>query len=306
MNTFGEKIASFLGIAKRNVVIVAPFMLSEALARLLNRIPSGVETLVVTRWRPTDLLAGVSDLGIYDLTESKGVPLFLRNDLHAKLFVADDLCLVGSANVTNTALGWRTPANLELLVEISRSDEYVVEFEKTLLDGAVRATAEQRDLLQDLLEMLNENPPVIPITSNELMVTGLLQSDWVPRTKNPDELYLFYSGNKDIGRTVRQIMEEELEQISPYSGMNEEEFRVWVAAIINQTPLISKVMKILDDQGEVTEAVIVDILADIGVNTSMHSPPDVLITLERWLTYFLPEHFETTPANIKLIKAKNI
>ena len=27
-----------------------------------------------------------------------------------------DACLVGSANVTNLALGWRQPANLELLV----------------------------------------------------------------------------------------------------------------------------------------------------------------------------------------------
>ena len=68
------------------MLIVAPFIRSQALARLLDSIPDGAETIIVTRWRIGDLLAGASDLGVYDLAEAKRIPLFLRPDLHAKLF----------------------------------------------------------------------------------------------------------------------------------------------------------------------------------------------------------------------------
>ena len=70
----GDDITSLLSGAKKRVLIVAPFMRSEALSRLLDSIPVGTETTVVTRWRPTDLLAGASDLGVYDLTESRSIP----------------------------------------------------------------------------------------------------------------------------------------------------------------------------------------------------------------------------------------
>ena len=158
MNTPGDDLTSLLSLAKHNALIVAPFMRSEAFSRLLESIPVGTETAVVTRWQPADLLAGASDLGVYDLAESRTVPLFLRNDLHAKFFAADDMCLIGSANVTNTALGWRTPANLELLIPVARRTDHVVKFEEALFAGAVRATAGQRNHLETLLKKLRDLP----------------------------------------------------------------------------------------------------------------------------------------------------
>ena len=111
----GDDLTSLLSSAERSALIVAPFIRTAALSRLLDSIPDVVETSVATRWRPADILAGASDLGVFDLTEDRSVPLLLRHDLHAKLFAADDRCLVGLANVTAAALGWRTPSNLELL-----------------------------------------------------------------------------------------------------------------------------------------------------------------------------------------------
>ena len=65
---------------------------------------------------------------------------------------------IGSANVTNTALGWRTPANFELLIPVARRTDHVVKFEQALLAGAVRATAGQRDHLETLLKKLRDLP----------------------------------------------------------------------------------------------------------------------------------------------------
>ena len=305
MNTPGDDITSLLGVARHSALIVAPFMRSEALSRLLGSIPVGAKTTVVTRWRPADLLTGASDLGIYDLAESRAVPLYLRHDLHAKFFAADDMCLIGSANVTHTALGWRTPANLELLTPVARTADRIVEFEKALLAGAVLATAGQRDRLEELLEKLRGLPALIPETDDETAM-GLLPPSWVPRVRNPDELYSVYCGNSDVSRAALRTMQQELAQIGILPGMDEEGFRTWVAATIGQTPLVGRVIQHIDERGQVTETALSDLLAEIGADTKECPPRDVLEILERWLTYFFPTQYETARDSIKLIRAKEV
>ena len=261
---------------------------------------------MVTRWRLTDLLAGASDLGVYDVAESRAVPLYLRHDLHAKFFAADEMCLIGSANVTETALGWRSPANLELLAPIARTADHIVEFEKSLDAGALRATAEHRDRLADLIEKLRGLPVVIPGREDDGSTMGLLPSSWVPRIRNPEELYSVYRGEVDVSRSVLQTMQEELAKIGTVPGMNEETFRTWVAATIIQTPLVSRVLQYIDNEGQVTEAVLSDLLAKIGADDKEYRTRDVLEILKRWLTYFLPTQYETAQDSIKLIKAKKL
>ena len=305
MSTLGDDITSLLGRAQNSALIVAPFMRSEALSRLLDSIPVGTETTVVTRWRPVDLLAGASDLSVYDLAASKKIPLYLRQDLHAKFFAADDLCLIGSANVTLTALGWRTPANLELLAPVARTASHIVEFEETLLSGSVRATAEQRDLLKELLGRLQRLPAIMPETDDG-GTKGLLPPSWIPRVRNPEELYSVYRGDSDVSHTTLQAMREDLAQIRAIPGMDEDEFRAWVAATINQTPLVSRVIQCIEEKGEVTEAAVKNLLGEIGADINKYGPRDVLEVLERWLTYFLPEQYETARDSVKLIKAKKV
>ena len=154
----GEQIASLLESAKNSALIVAPFMRSDALSKLLNHVPNGVETIIVTRWRLADLLSGASDLNVYDLADATNADLLLRSNLHAKLFAADNKCLAGSANVTLSALGWLKPANLELLISVRRDDARIVEFERELKAGAVRATMAQREQLQNSLDQLQKRP----------------------------------------------------------------------------------------------------------------------------------------------------
>ena len=305
MKTLGNDINALLCGAQNSTLIVAPFMRSEALSRLLDSIPVGTQTTVVTRWRPVDLLAGASDLGVYDLVESKKIPLYLRQDLHAKFFAADDMCLIGSTNVTLTALGWRTPANLELLTPADRTANHIVEFEEMLLAGSVRATAEQRDRLEELLERLGRLPTVASEIEEETAME-ILPPSWVPRARNPEELYLVYSGDSDVSHTTLQTMQEDLARLGTIPGMDEGEFRAWVAATINQTPLVSRVIQCIEEKGEVTESTLKELLVEIGADTNESRPHDVLEVLERWLTYFLPAQYETARDSIKLIKAKKV
>ena len=308
MRPLGDDLTSLFGSAENTALVVAPFIRSAALGRLLDDIDKAVETVVVTRWRPLDLLAGASDLAVLDVTEARSIPLLLRHDLHAKLFAADDRCLVGSANVTGMALGWHIPCNLELLVPIDRATPSIVSFEAELLAGAIKATREHQRRLGDLVERLSaKSNIVIPEIADDRSTPGLLPSNWAPRTMNPEEFYYAYVGDFGrISRTVRPMVCDELDQLGIVPGMDEPEFRMWVSAAIGQTPLVVRVTEHIDREGAMTEQDFERLLVDIGVDVANYSPREGLRVLQRWLTHFLPSEYQTTQAAIKLIKARDV
>lgn len=301
----GTEVVQLLGRAQEDVLIVAPFMKAKTLSRLLDVVPDVVKVTLVTRWRPTDVLSGVTDLETMDLANQRSSPLYLHHNLHAKLFAADDQCLVGSANVTDSGLGWRNPANLELLALFDRKSDEIVAFENTLFSEAVLATAEQRTRIEELALKLRELPAVQP-QAGELEESVGLSADWVPRARNPDELYNLYCGDTDVSRSVREVMEEELNRLAVIPGLGLPEFRSWVGTVIAQTPLISWVMQRIESNGEVDELSLDDKLVEIGAKASGQSPREVLQTVQRWMNHFLPMHYETAQDTIKLIKAKEL
>ena len=304
----GDDVLDLLSGARRDVLIVAPFIRARALERLLDRVLPEATITVVTRWRPADLLAGASDLDVFVLAQSRSAQLLLRHDLHAKLFAADDDCLVGSANVTDTALGWRTPANLELLVPIARTAPSIIRFEEELLVGAVPATAQDVQRLRDLVDRLaSQASIVIAETADDQTTPGLLAPDWVPRTMNPEELYLVYTGDGSrVSRRALHAMRDEIAQLGVVPGMSEGDFRAWVAASITQTPLIRGVTQRIEEQGAMTEPALEQLLASIGISTSDYPAHQGLVAIQRWLDYFLPAAYQTTQDSIKIIKATNL
>lgn len=302
MKTLEDEIRSLFRTAQRSVLVVAPFIRSEALKRLLDNVPAGIETTIVTRWRIEDLLAGASDLGVYELAEVKRAPLYLRSDLHAKLFAADEKCLVGSANVTNSALGRGKRSNLELLVPVPRKTDGIVGFEERLMARTIQATAAHRDRLRDLLETLRSSE--IRTVSVEEEGTALMAADWVPQVRNPEELYSVYLGSPDVSRSAMAIMKEELLKIGVVAGLNAEEFRAWVGIRISQNAFVGQVIQHIEKHGEVTEADIGEFLTKIGVAPEAYPPRELLEVLERWLTCFLAMRYETARDSVKLIKAR--
>lgn len=299
----GDEVTAVVKKAERSVLIVAPFIRSEALSRLIKTVPTEIETTVVTRWRLSDLLSGASDLDVYDLAQMFGFSLYVRHDLHAKYFAVDDRCLVGSANVTLTALGWKDPANLELLTAVSRTSDRMREFEDLLMAGSVVVSAAQHKRLKDLLEKLKESPT---LNSDDKMIKelGSLPPDWIPKSRNPEELYSAYAGNPDVMHTAIETMNEEIGILSVIPGLDEDGFREFVATSIIQTPLISRVMNRIESAGQVTEIELQKLLVEVGVDVSLHNPHDVLQILERWFSYFFQDRYETASDSVKLIKAR--
>ena len=306
MNSLGDTIGKLFGKAQNDVLIIAPFIRTEALSRLINFIGKQVAIKIVTRWRPSDLVAGASDLGVFDLAQKRQIPLFLRNDLHAKLFIADSTCLVGSANITATGLGFRVPANFELLVEIPRTSPEIVDFEKILFNGAIQATKELQNQLQILIDDLDKSDTITSrITDQESTITALYPN-WVPQTMNPEELYSVYLDDvSKLSRTAK-IMKQELQPFGLPSGLTIKDFRAWIASSISQTPLVNMVDEHIKEHGAINETHLQKVLITIGVDTKKYSSHNVLQVLERWLTYFLSSDFETARDTIKLIRAKRL
>ena len=308
MTSLGDRVTDLLGTAEQEVLVVAPFIRSAALERLLYAVPEGIETTIVTRWRPLDVLAGASDLGVFDVAQGRGVRLLLRHDLHAKLFAADDRCLVGSANVTATALGWREPSNLELLTTVSRRAPEIREFEATLLDASTPATVTERDQLVDLVERLKDRlgpQAALPAATED--VPSLVPPTWVPRVGNPEDLYAVYRGDFGaVSRASRPTMLEELALIGLAPGMSEDEFRDRVALAIAEAPVVMEALLLIDETGDVTEAEFEGLLNRLQADRPAGSVADSLVVLQRWLSHFMPDSYETTQESIRLIKAKRV
>ena len=94
----GERLKALLAPAQRRVVLCAPFMQARVVETLLSVVADDVMVRIVTRWRAVEVATGVSDLGVFEVANRRPrTELLLLNDLHAKLFVADERCLVGSS-----------------------------------------------------------------------------------------------------------------------------------------------------------------------------------------------------------------
>lgn len=299
-----DQVLRLLGAAKETVLIVAPFIRSVALSKLLEAIPPEPNTTIVTRWRPLDILAGASDLDVYDLATGKPATLLLRNDLHAKLFAADNHCLVGSANVTNLALGWHTPPNLELLIPALRTQPEIADFEAHLLSGCVTATARHRDSVESVLRDLKATQQAPPPTHLDEHY-GAPAWNWLPRTRTPEDLYAVYSGQIEYTRHMLLAMQEDIRQLGPPPGLDNAQFSNWIATAISQTPLVSWVLGEIDHTGSVTEAQLEKKLTDLHLDVDPN-PREVLETLRRWMTHFFTADYQTAADSLKLIRATSL
>ena len=124
---------------------------------------------------------------------------------------------------------------------------------------------------------------------------------------NPEDLYTGYRGDLyAVSRTARPTMLEELALLGLAPGMSEGEFRNRVALSIAQAPVVKEALLLIDKTGDVTEAEFDDLLNRLQADRPAGSVADSLIVLQRWLSHFMPDSYETTQESIRLIRAKRV
>ena len=228
----------------RYVVIAAPYIKEGALGSLLSTSRDLTSIVCVTRWRPDDLVVGVSDLGCRALVTERGGSFRLHSSLHAKYYRSDDTVFVGSANLTSSAMGWTPQPNLEILCRAG-ADFNARGFESDLL----RTSREISDVEFACWERLTE----IDARSDNIIsgVHPLLDS-WRPATRDPRNLELAYRDREDEIASVdeRKAALRDIQVLSMSPGLTDVAIRAWISTCLLATPFANSVMRLsnLDTQ----------------------------------------------------------
>ncbi|PZV09754.1 MAG: hypothetical protein DCF32_01490 [Leptolyngbya sp.] len=301
----GDQLEELCSQARNEIIFVAPFIKASALERLLSKIPDATNLSCVTRWRPEEIIAGVSDLDVWHLImRCQNASLWLRPDLHAKYYRSDQNCLVGSANITSTALGWLSQANLELLVPLSAQKPQLKQFESELFLGSVRVSQTIFEQMKQTVELLQEQLPktrdfeVVTKLDLEVEAFSIVTVDtWLPALRNPEDLYLAYCGRlEELSRASRQTALQDLSLLTLPAGLSKSAFQVYIGSLILQMPVVNRVDEFLEIPQRF--GAVKNLLTSLPCNQNLEfDAAHAWQTLMRWFLYFMPSRYTLSVPN---------
>ena len=300
----GDHLLSVLNGAHRSVRIAVPFIKTQALERALMTVSDNVDVKCITRWRPEDIASGVCDLEIFDVIKArKRSALLIHPHLHAKFFSADTSCLVGSANLSDTALGWRTPSNVELLIRLDTTEHGLDDWWIGLLAEAIEVTEEIRSALDLAATELRAAGKHIPRPETDQDCTKD-NTVWVPECPRWTGLWEVYSGDEEkLPNSAITSAKSDLAALSLPPGMNKAGFEKAIRIAIKHTRIFQEVDQ-LSREG----------LTDLSGHTLLVercsiAPGDVSRRWQmtkRWLCELYPEQFRVEANQEVLLKGRNI
>ena len=276
-STEGTRIRELFAEAKNAVMIVAPFVKVGALRSLVDVIPPNITGRCVTRWLPREIAAGVSDPEIVDVFAERGhFSIELVDRLHAKLYVADERCLVGSANVTRSGLGeGDSGGNIEILVPGSVTDPEVaavlavIDFEGRHVDRADALLA--RGLADSLPRA----------------VLGEVATNWFPRSRRANDAFRCYLDiPTGFVKASEQMLLVDLAMFDLPPGLSEGEFTTAIRSQLASLP-ISQVLLDASEDRMLTRAEAQSFLERAA--SSDESTDDLWKSFLNWMSCFFPE-----------------
>ena len=223
-----EEIASRCASGDPLLLVVSPYVKEDALDRLLEESGYTEDLKVVVRWRPEDLLAGVSDLSIYPFLKARGIPLYANARLHLKLYVcSSNWALSTSANLTRRGLGYAGPTswNEESGCSVALSRQDWIPLYRIIHDSRL-VTDEVHARLSAYVEKYGERQPSMPeIDPFDLPKVFTLAS--LPATYHPQQLEDFYfaAGDQGLSPELTRRAFKDLAVFKLPLGLTRSEFR---------------------------------------------------------------------------------
>ena len=304
-----ERVVEIVGSARGRVVIAAPYIKSPTLRTVMGAVSDAVdEVICITRWLPEDVACGVCDLGILeDVMSHEGGRLLVHPHLHAKYYRGGDRCLVGSANVTGRGFGWRTPGNVELMVELPAKFPGLGEWETALVGSAVGATEELRDRIGEEAERqeLKGRRYCLPEVDGGLENQGGV-ADWVPECPVPERLWDVYNGGggETMVSSARGGASRDIEALAPPRGLTKSLFEEYIAGIMRQMPFIEEIDRLA--RGGLTDSEAHRLLEEREKVTSAPGGDRTWRVVKDWLVYFFPETYRLETGQEVLLKGKRL
>ena len=233
--TLGSRIRVLLGGAIESITVVAPFIKVDALRSLLDVVPEDVHVRCVTRWLPREVAAGVSDPEILDVLEMRGnFTLSLVDRLHAKIYISDSKCLVGSSNVTFAGMGERPDeSNIEVLVETDNDDPSVI---ATLQEIAQVERLATRSIAQAVRRLADRLPM-------EAVASAYIDVPWFPASRRPEYAFHFYSQPpRGYLRAADEVLLTDVARSNVQPGLGEDEFRLTIRSLLSEISIANDVL----------------------------------------------------------------
>lgn len=286
-SVLGADLLDLCGRARGFLVLCAPFVKRGVIERVLAHTQEGVSVELFTRWRPEEVAAGVSDTGVLELLESRNGSVHLCDRLHAKFYRADDVALVGSANLTATALGWTVLPNLEVLLELPSAA--VAQTEQELRREACLATAAIAAEVERVAALL----PRMPFETPEqvtLELVGAGYGPWLPALREPADLFVAYSvGSHRLSSASAVGAQHDLAALDLPPGLERPAFEALVAQRLGGMEVVRHLDRLLEEPmrfGAVRDA--------LGRFAALEraEADRAWQTLMRWLLEFMPGRYE--------------
>ena len=222
-----------------DAVIAAPYMKEDALSRLLEVLAPDAALVCVTRWKLNDLLFGASDVNCRTLVLQRGGSFLLHPRLHAKFYRFGSHVLVGSANLTSAGMGYRGPANLEVLCTPEPGFDAEA-FERELILGSRPVSDGEFEDWSTLARL--PRPDSASTTPPEPL------TDWRPATRNPEHVWLAYrrSLERIPSSDERRLAEVDLVRLGLPQGLERAAFNIWVRGALRSSTAVSDVRDAAD------------------------------------------------------------
>ena len=307
-----DAILNIVSQAKNELVIVAPYIKVGAFQRILDEAPDNLHKLTcVSRWRPEDIAAGVCDLEIFDLLSDRpNSQLLVHPYLHAKYYRGDAICQIGSANVTYQGLGWATPPNFELTVELPSDFDGLQEWEKQLLSDSIPVTPELRDKIAEEAERIRSTIPpdyVFPGAESEVP-PSTAPKFWLPTCPVPDRLWDVYQDKGEITKgtmieSAREAAQADLRTLNPPKGLTQDLFTAYIAGMLKLMPLIEEIDQLVSTGLNDPKAH--ELLTE-RLGSDCPDPATTWQTLKEWLIFFYPNKYRDKTVESEFVKEEQL
>lgn len=257
-----------------SVTIIAPFITKSGLHPIMECLDESARVDVVTRWTLAEVASGVSDPSIIEDVERTGGRIRLLPRLHAKVYLAGDRALLGSANPTGPGLGFSSLPNIEALVAISSRHPMIVGLVDTIdrLSSVVDA---------DYARVIVETASQFSGPADWSAECGDPSPKWIPVTRVPGFVYRGYAGLED-----REDYRVDLASLNAPPGLSEADFHLFVALALRQG-LVGRVFDECEglQQWQGIEKMLS--LMELAGVVREEQPQQTWETLRNWFKYFL-------------------
>lgn len=202
-----KKIENILKSNCESLNIITAFCKLDTLKYIDNFVSKNTIKKIIVRFRLDDLVSGATDKEIYNYCKKNNWQLYINLDLHAKVYIIDNICFIGSANTTDSGLSISKLGNIEISKEFEITSEEKNQLERIFHSSKI-LDDELFNKMMKQLESINTKR-IIKYKWNENIVREYNQSynllfqedfpiNFDPRNLEEDERYLEIFKNDSI------------------------------------------------------------------------------------------------------------